>query len=237
MSVVIPKTCTTRPMVELTGDLRRDRRPNRARSRADSRCAARSENGPAECCGLAVSCLRPSGKCGWFGCVSWCEGSDLHQVVGENAMPAPGSGAYFAGGVGARRGIQVQANDIDELFLEPQVVADLERSTFHALRVWSAQILATASLPIPSRAARVRVLHCVDPSAERSLYVSCRTYSTVPTGLLGLRARLLAILRTTTVPARRNENASAAVYPNPQHSGGRSPRWPPHYIRIHVGHL
>src|SRR5271156_2517624 len=45
----------------------------------------------------------------------------------------------------------------------------LNVSTFHGLRLWSAQILATESLPIPTRAARVRVLQCVDPSAGGSL--------------------------------------------------------------------
>src|SRR5215207_6235619 len=35
------------------------------------------------------------------GSVSWCKGTDLDQVVGENAVSAPGSGAADAGEFGA----------------------------------------------------------------------------------------------------------------------------------------
>ena len=47
-------------------------------------------------------------------------------------------------------------------------------STRHGLRLWSAQIRATASLPIPSRAAKLRVVQCVEPSAGTSSRVEHR---------------------------------------------------------------
>src|SRR6202453_484331 len=80
----------------------------------------------------------------------------------------------------------------------------LNVSTRHGFKLWSAQIVATASLPIPTRAARVRVLHCVDPSAGRSLCVSRNTSSTMPGGRLDLRPRPLAITPTPPVPCSAN---------------------------------
>src|SRR5271156_4405179 len=80
----------------------------------------------------------------------------------------------------------------------------LNVSTRHGFKLWSAQIVATASLPIPTRAARVRVLHCVDPSAGRSLCVSRNTSSTMPGGRLDLRPRPLAITPTPLVPCSAN---------------------------------
>src|SRR6202142_818869 len=80
----------------------------------------------------------------------------------------------------------------------------LNVSTRHGFKLWSAQIVATASLPIPTRAARVRVLHCVDPSAGRSLCVSRNTSSTMPGGRLDLRPRPLAVTPTPPVPCSAN---------------------------------
>ena len=67
-----------------------------------------------------------------------------------------------------RRRVEIQADDIDQLLLERGSLLILNVSTRHGLRPWSAQIRATASLPIPTRAAIDRVLQCVDPSAGRS---------------------------------------------------------------------
>ena len=77
-------------------------------------------------------------------------------------------------------------------------------STFHGLRLWSAQICATVSFPTPTRAARDRVLHCVEPSAGNSLWVKRSTSSTVPGGNDGLRPRPFAITPTPSTPVTAN---------------------------------
>ncbi len=76
----------------------------------------------------------------------------------------------------------------------------LKVSTFHGLRLWSDQIPATASLPMPSRRASDRVVQCVEPSAAFSCCVIRTTSDTVPGGNEGLRPRPLAMTPTPSIP-------------------------------------
>jgi hypothetical protein len=81
------------------------------------------------------------------------------------------------------------------------------------LRLWSAQIRAMASLPIPTLLPSVRVDHWVEPSAGLSCWVSLSTSATVPAGNQDLRPRPLAITPTPSTPvsekrARQRRTAS-----------------------------
>jgi hypothetical protein len=96
--------------------------------------------------------------------------------------------------------VDVEPDDVDQLGFEVGSLLILKPSTFHGLRLWSDQILATESFPIPTRAAIVRVVQCVEPSAGRSCRVSLSTSATVPSGREGFRPRPLAITPTPAVP-------------------------------------
>ena len=77
-------------------------------------------------------------------------------------------------------------------------------STLHGFRLWSDQMRATASLPIPNLRARERVVQCVEPSAGFSWQVTRTTSATVPSARAGLRPRPLAIVPTPAVPWAAN---------------------------------
>ncbi len=97
----------------------------------------------------------------------------------------------------------------------------LNVSTFHGLKSWSPQIWPPRPSDTQPRRQRAGA-PLRGPIGRARVVLSRSTSSTVPLGRLGLRPRPLAIFPRPPGPAQRSENASAAPYPSPPRSGGRS---------------
>jgi hypothetical protein len=77
----------------------------------------------------------------------------------------------------------------------------LNRSTRQGLRLWSFQMRATESLPMPWRLAISLVVQWVEPSSGVAWRVSSTTAATVPSGNQDFRPRPGAILPSPSTPS------------------------------------
>jgi len=91
-------------------------------------------------------------------------------------------------------GVRALAGQVENESSSLQTTTDLIGTTvsgvfLYLIGIINLVIRATASLPIPTRAARLRVVQCVEPSAGNSVRVSRSTSPTVPGGSQDLRPR------------------------------------------------